>query len=111
MFWVGGRALLPYGAVLMLFASFVSYLVLAYVKRLGVDVPVKGALKGWRLVAFLVVYLANVLGALSAMDSGSTRTGFAAGTVIGIAGVAGLLFGQQLQRRRRDRADASRPGL
>jgi hypothetical protein len=111
MFWVGGRALLPYGAVLMLFASFVSYLMLAYVKRLGVDVPVKGALKGWRLVAFLVVYLANVLGALSAMDSGSTRTGFAAGTVIGIAGVAGLLFGQQLQRRRRDRADASRPGL
>ncbi len=117
MFWLGGRALLPYGASLMVFASLVSYLVLAYVKRLGVTVPVKGALKGWRLGLFLVVYAANVFGALSAVGAGSTRggsfgRGFAGGAIVAFGGLVGLLWGQRLaSRRARKRNEPMHPGL
>ena len=116
MFWVGGPPLLPWGAALMIFSSLGSFLVLAYVKRLGVDVPAKGALKGRRLVAFLVVYAANVFGGLHAVaagDSGGggTRSGFIAGAVVGVAGVVGLVYGQSCQRRLRERDDHIHPGL
>ena len=112
MFWVGGQPLLPWGAALMIFASIGSFLVLAYVKRLGVDVPVKGALQGRRMLAFLVVYLADVLGALHAVatsGSGSdTVAGFFAGLLVVAAGIVGLLYGQSRQRRRQQ---ATHPGL
>ena len=115
MFWLGGRGSVPYGLALLVFASLPSYLVIFYARRLGIDIPVKGALRGWRLVAFLVVYAANIAGVAHALDQQRPSGGFVGGAVIGAAGAGGFLVGQQvLQRRRRQRAEAAEsihPGL
>jgi hypothetical protein len=115
MFWVGGRAGLPYGLALLIFASLPSYFVLAYARRLGVDVPMKGSLRGWRLVAVLVAYTANLGGVAVALDQQRPSGGFLGGLLIGTAGAAGFLGGiSWLQRQRRQRAeeaDSTHPGL
>jgi hypothetical protein len=115
MFWLGGRGSVPYGVALLIFASLPSYLVIFYARRLGIDIPVKGALRGWRLAAFLVVYAANIAGVAHALDQQRPSGGFLGGAVIGSAGAIGLLVGQQAQQRRRRQraevADATPPGL
>lgn len=115
MFWLGGRTSVPYGMALLIFASLPSYFVLFYARRLGIDVPLKGALRGWRLATFLVVYAANIAGVAHALDQQRPSGGFVAGALIGASGAIGLLVGLQVQQRRRrqraEAAEATHPGL
>lgn len=92
MVWVGGAQGFPYALTLMLLLGAISWVVVLYAARLGVD-PASGTrLARRRKVPYLVLLLAFFAGVLhSGVVSGSTGWGAMFGVLVGaLAGVLGL---------------------
>ncbi|NAZ84140.1 DUF2029 domain-containing protein [Kineococcus sp. R8] len=99
MVWIGGRAALPYALTMFAVVGVVSGVTLSYARRLGVDVEAPARVFTPRLVPYLLLLAAFLLGLVHAVPGtlpNSFLVGAAAGT--GFA-VAALLVSARARRR------------
>ncbi|TFV62278.1 hypothetical protein E4P41_07905 [Geodermatophilus sp. DF01-2] len=104
MVWLGGATGLPYAfAVFGLVFGVTSWVVVLYAERLGVRLDSAGHLPRLRLVPYLVLLVAFLVGVVRAAPADGFLGGVAQGAAVGGAAVTLWLLASGLRARRRTR--------
>ena len=92
--WVVGAPAVPYACAVMLVVGIVSGLVIAYAQRLGVELTGHDRMLRWRLLPYVLLVAALVIGVLRAQQEPldpATLAGTATGAAVGVlAALVGL---------------------